>query len=139
MSARLFDGYLSALDPQHLHFLQSDLNEFSAYRTNLNRLTIRRTGVADTRPAYEIFYRYMDRLKEHVDYVDELLKTEKFDFTADDRAYAESPRIAVSQESRRSQRHLAPAVALRIFDGENQPRVEDECSADVPRSPILTD
>ena len=85
MSAKLFDGYLSALDPQHLHFLQSDLDEFSLYRTNLSRLTLQRTEVANTRPAYEIFYRYMDRLKEHVDYVDQLLKTEKFDFTANDR------------------------------------------------------
>jgi carboxyl-terminal processing protease len=85
MSARLFDAYLSSLDPQHLHFLQSDLNEFAAYRTNLDRLTLKRSGVADTRPAYEIFYRYMDRLRGHVAYVDEMLKTEKFDFTADER------------------------------------------------------
>ncbi len=84
MSAKLFDGYLSALDQQHLHFLQSDLDEFAPYRTNLSRLT-KRTSGADTRPAYEIFYRYMDRLKQHVDYVDQLLKTEKFDFTANDR------------------------------------------------------
>lgn len=85
MSARLFDSYLSSLDPQHLHFLQSDLNEFAAYRTNLDRLTLKRSGEADTRPAYEIFYRYMDRLRTHVAYVDELLKTEKFDFAADER------------------------------------------------------
>jgi carboxyl-terminal processing protease len=86
ISARVFDAYLSSLDPQHLHFLQSDLTEFAGYRTNLNRFTMRRTGVADTQPAYEIFYRYMERLKQHVAYVDELLKTEKFDFTADDKA-----------------------------------------------------
>ncbi|HWD93589.1 MAG TPA: carboxy terminal-processing peptidase [Verrucomicrobiae bacterium] len=85
ISARLFDSYLTSLDPQHLHFLQSDVAEFSAYRTNLNRMTLRRSGLADTRPAYEIFYRYMDRLRQHVAYVDELLKTEKFDFNADDR------------------------------------------------------
>jgi carboxyl-terminal processing protease len=85
ISTRLFDSYLTSLDPQHLHFLQSDVTEFSAYRTNLDRMTIKRSGVADTTPAYEIFYRYMDRLREHVAYVDELLKTEKFDFTTDER------------------------------------------------------
>jgi carboxyl-terminal processing protease len=85
MSAKLFDGYLSALDPQHLHFLQSDLDEFAGYRTNLDRLMLKRSMVADTRPAYVIFSRYIDRLKEHVNYVDQLLKTEKFDFTANDR------------------------------------------------------
>jgi len=85
ISARLFDSYLTSLDPQHMHFLQSDLNEFSGYRTNLDRLTLNRRGVSDTRPAYEIFYRYLDRLRQHVAYVDQLLKTEKFDFTTDDR------------------------------------------------------
>jgi len=85
MSARLFDSYLTSLDPQHLHFLQSDLTEFAAYRTNLDRLTLKRSGIADTRPAYELFYRYTDRLRAHVAYVDELLKTEKFDFATDDR------------------------------------------------------
>jgi len=85
ISARVFDAYLNALDPQHLHFLQSDLNEFAGYRTNLARMTMQETGVADTRPAYEIFYRYMDRLRQHAAYVDELLKTEKFNFTANDR------------------------------------------------------
>ena len=85
MSARLFDSYLTSLDPQHLHFLQSDITEFGAYRTNLDRMTLKRSGVADTQPAYEIFYRYMERLRAHVAYVDELLKTEKFDFTTDER------------------------------------------------------
>jgi carboxyl-terminal processing protease len=85
ISTRLFDSYLTSLDPQHLHFLQSDLAEFAGYRTNLDRMTMRRSEVADTRPAYEIFYRYMDRLRQHVAYVDELLKTEKFDFTSNDR------------------------------------------------------
>jgi len=84
MSAKMFDGYLSALDPQHLHFLQSDLNEFAIYRTNLPPLMRRNTG-ADTRPAYQIFERYLERLKDHVDYVDQLLKTEKFEFTSNDR------------------------------------------------------
>lgn len=84
MSARLFDGYLGALDPQHLHFLQSDVNEFSAYRTNLSVLMTKKTG-ADTRPAYVMFERYMERLKAHVDYVDQELKNEKFDFTTNDR------------------------------------------------------
>lgn len=85
ISEKLFDSYLSSLDPQHLHFLQSDLNEFSAYRTNLSRMTMKRSGVADTRPAYEIFDRYRERLQEHVAFVDEALKTEKFDFTSNDR------------------------------------------------------
>ena len=79
ISTRVFDSYLSALDSQHLYFLQSDLNEFAGYRTNLGRLTTAgKPEEADTRPAYEIFYRYVDRLRQRIAYVDELLKTEKF-------------------------------------------------------------
>ena len=85
MSARVFDAYLTSLDSQHMHFLQSDLADFSAFRTNLGKRTITLKRDADTTPAYTIFSRYMERLKQHVDYVDELLKTEKFDFTSDDR------------------------------------------------------
>lgn len=86
ISTRMFDAYLSSLDPQHVHFLQSDLADFATYRTNLGKITVNwKRGDADTRPAYEIFARYMERLKQHVDYVDELLKTEKFDFTPEDR------------------------------------------------------
>lgn len=85
ISARLFDAYLTSLDSQHLHFLQSDLADFDKYRTNLARLTINWHHDADTRPAYEIFSRFKERFREHVAYVDELLKTEKFDFTSNDR------------------------------------------------------
>lgn len=86
ISSRMFDAYLSSLDPQHMHFLQSDLAEFSAYRTNLGPMTDNwRRKNADTTPAYQIFARYMQRLKQHVEYVDELLKTEKFDFASEDR------------------------------------------------------
>ncbi len=85
ISERLFDSYLTSLDSQHVHFLQSDVDEFSAYRTNLNLMTIRKSNLADTHPAYEIYHRYIDRLRQHVAYVDELLKTEKFDFTSNDR------------------------------------------------------
>src|SRR5580698_1589887 len=38
LSGRFFDMYINTLDPQHIHFLQSDLAEFERYRTNLSRL-----------------------------------------------------------------------------------------------------
>lgn len=84
MSERFFDRYLETFDPQHLHFLQSDIAEFSHYRTNLDRLTLRRHG-ADTRPACEIFNRFVKRLQQRVAYADELLHHEHFTFNTDDR------------------------------------------------------
>ena len=39
MSSRFLDRYIEALDPQHLHFLQTDLDDFEEYRQELGDLT----------------------------------------------------------------------------------------------------
>lgn len=82
VSSQFLDRYLETFDPQHVHFLQSDLAEFERYRTNLDRLTLQ---IHDTRPACEIFNRYVERLEQHVAYIDELLKHDKFTFETDER------------------------------------------------------
>ncbi len=81
VSSKLLDRYLEALDPQHLHFLQSDLDEFERYRTTLDDLT----RSSDAKPACQIFNRFMERLQQRVAYADELLKTEHFQFDTDER------------------------------------------------------
>jgi carboxyl-terminal processing protease len=80
ISKKFFDGYFEELDPQRLHFLQSDIAEFAHYRTNLDMLTINDGGSADLIPAYEIYQRFLERLQERVVYVDDLLKHDKFQF-----------------------------------------------------------
>jgi carboxyl-terminal processing protease len=82
MSGRMLKRYLDTLDPQHIHFLQSDLEKFDLYRDRLDNLTLQR---GDTWPAYEIFIVFRERLKQRTDYADELLKTATFDFTKDER------------------------------------------------------
>ena len=82
VSSRFLDRYLNTLDPQHIHFLQSDLDEFEKYRTNLDRLTLRET---DTTPAYVIYNRYLQRLEQRAAYAHEILTTDPFDFTSQDR------------------------------------------------------
>ena len=84
LSSEFLDRYLDAMDPSHVNFLQSDLAQFEAYRTNLDNLTLRRGG-ADTAPAYEIFSRFLERLDPQVNYVMNLLTNEKFEFNSDDR------------------------------------------------------
>ena len=84
ISKKFFDGYLEALDSQHLYFLQSDIADFARYRTNLNMLTIDYHGASDLTPAREIFQRFLERLKQRVDYVDPLLKRDKFQFYTHD-------------------------------------------------------
>jgi carboxyl-terminal processing protease len=86
VSTNFFDRYVEAFDPQHLHFLQSDLAEFETYRTNLNHLTLPERGTPpDTRPACDIFNRFVERLQQRVAYADELLHKETFNFDTDER------------------------------------------------------
>jgi carboxyl-terminal processing protease len=85
LSGEFMDRYLDTLDPQHLHFTQEDLNQFDKYRTNLDRLTLRPEGVGDPTPAYAVFNRFMQRLIERTTYAEALLKTDKFDFSGDER------------------------------------------------------
>ena len=84
-SEQFYYRYLETLDPQRMHFTEGDLAAFDTYRTNLDDLTLNRRGVADTTPAYRIFDRFLERLEQHVNYVEELLKNEKFEFNTDER------------------------------------------------------
>jgi carboxyl-terminal processing protease len=85
LAEKFFDRYLEDLDPQRLHFTQADLAEFQRYRTNLDQLTVTETGLSDPRPAFEVYNRFLQRLQQRVDFVDQALKTEKFTFNADER------------------------------------------------------
>ncbi|MHC1766592.1 MAG: carboxy terminal-processing peptidase [Verrucomicrobiia bacterium] len=83
VSGKFLDRYIEVLDNLHLHFLQSDLDESDAkYRTRLDDLIYSK---GDTKPAREIFEVFLKRLEQRVNYVAELLQTETFEFTGDDR------------------------------------------------------
>ncbi|MBI3852646.1 MAG: carboxy terminal-processing peptidase [Verrucomicrobia bacterium] len=81
VSSKFLDRYLNSLDPQHIHFLQSDLAEFELYRTKLDDMTKR----GETSPAYHIAARFIQRLEQRVAYADALLKTEKLEFNGNER------------------------------------------------------
>src|SRR5262245_61550485 len=51
MSSRFLDRYIEALDPQHLHFIQSDLDDFEEYRKELGDLTVNNRHSSDLTPA----------------------------------------------------------------------------------------
>lgn len=80
VSERFFERYIESLDPQRMYFTQSDYEQFSAYRQQLDDLTIRR---GDTRPAYEIFNRYLQHIDQQYALVQGVMKTEKFNFDTD--------------------------------------------------------
>lgn len=84
ISEKFYDAYLDAYDPQHLYFLQSDIDDFAHYRTNLDVLTLGSHEEADVRPAFKIFSRFMERLQQRAAYADALLKQDNFKFNTNE-------------------------------------------------------
>jgi carboxyl-terminal processing protease len=82
IAGRFLDRYLETLDYSHVYFLQSDINEFNSYRTNLQVLTMQDH---DMSPCWVVFSRFMERAKQRVGYATNLLATMKFDFNGHDR------------------------------------------------------
>lgn len=75
-----FTNYLNALDYNRVFFLQPDVDEFAAkYATRLDDATLN----SDADPAYVIYARFTQRVKERQAYVEELLKQE-FTFATDE-------------------------------------------------------
>ncbi len=99
LAGKFLDGYLDALDGRRSLFVQSDVDEFAAFRPTLARVT--REG--DTSAAHAIWRRYLQRLRERTAYLTEQLKTANFDFTGHDiysfdREHAQRPRdLAAAQ------------------------------------------
>ena len=72
MSEVIYQRYLESLDGQKSYFLQSDINDFNAYRFLFDDMI--RTGDID--PAYLIFARFQQRNRERIGYAISLLNTE---------------------------------------------------------------
>jgi carboxyl-terminal processing protease len=82
LAGKFLDRYLDTLDSQRMVFLQSDVDEFARFKPTLAQAT---RGDGDSSPARVIFQRYLERLDQRAAYVAELLRTEHFDFTANER------------------------------------------------------
>ncbi len=81
VAGRFLDRYVEMLDGNHLDFLQTDMEEFSPWRTNLADLVLKN---GDTTPAHAILKRYQERLEQRNDHVQDLLKNTKFEFNGND-------------------------------------------------------
>ena len=85
MSQRWLKNYFLALDYNHLFFLQGDIDEFTAkYGNYLGDLLMHSDNEdAAVSPAFEIFQRYLLRVKENVALAEKLVH-DKYDFTKDE-------------------------------------------------------
>jgi carboxyl-terminal processing protease len=81
LAGNVLDRYLDALDATRSLFLQSDVDEFAAYRATLAQVT---RGAGDTSAARAVFARYLARLSQQTAYDSYVLRTAKFDFTGHD-------------------------------------------------------
>lgn len=93
-SQRVFDQYLSVLDPNRMYFTAADIESLSEYAPHMADAV----RSADLEPAYDIFNRYVERSNERIGHAIGLLE-DGFDFTVEedyrfdrsDDPWAESP------------------------------------------------
>ncbi len=79
MSSRAFDMFIKNLDPTKSYFLQSDIDEFSKWKTELDDQMLKGEFLA----AFEVFDRFLQRVDERTDLAVELID-ENHDFTIDE-------------------------------------------------------
>ncbi|HEY0061684.1 MAG TPA: carboxy terminal-processing peptidase [Telluria sp.] len=80
MSEKIFDRYFKSLDGDKLCFLQSDIDQFAAYRTKFDDM-IRAGNLA---VPFQIYGVYQKRFSDRIAYARELVK-QKQDFSVDER------------------------------------------------------
>ncbi len=79
LSAKVFDQYLKALDPEKVYFLQADIDRLAVDRTLLDDAML----TEDLRAPFEIFNLYEHRVAERLAYARSLLH-KGFDFERDE-------------------------------------------------------
>ncbi len=62
LSSKVFDRYLSDIDPSHMYFLVSDIKEFEPFRYRLDDGLLK----GDLTPAFTIFNRYDERIAQRL-------------------------------------------------------------------------
>lgn len=81
MSSRIFDTYLTALDPRKDYFLASDIAEFEPLRYRIDDLVKK----GELNAVFRIFNRYRQRLAERIEFMLNTIdaKLDQFDFKED--------------------------------------------------------
>ncbi|MEZ6055222.1 MAG: carboxy terminal-processing peptidase [Planctomycetaceae bacterium] len=87
-SAAFLDTYLKDLDPLHLYFLQSDIDEFNKHRTTLDDELAR----GDVEFGYMVHARYVEKVLAQCDLADKLIDMEH-DFTIEETKEADYSKL----------------------------------------------
>ncbi|MCA9174126.1 MAG: hypothetical protein KDB14_06520, partial [Planctomycetales bacterium] len=98
ISERALQQYLDRFDEMRRYFTQQDIDEFNAFRHEIDDLL----KAKDVQLPYTIYRRFLQRLQERVKLVDELLEG-KFDFDQDEEIVisAKAAKYAASEQETR--------------------------------------
>jgi carboxyl-terminal processing protease len=88
-SSKAFDNYVEHLDPGKVYLLQSDVNDFESFRQGIDDAVMG----GSIQPAFEMYNRYQQRLKERIEFAIETLKND-FDYTGDETYIANREKAA---------------------------------------------
>ena len=107
-------NYFDALDFNHMVFLQTDVDEFTAkYGKTLENQTKARSAA----PAYEIFERYLKRLDGCVARVGTLVK-DQHDFTKEEKFIAQRNKLPWPKDEQESQELWRQRVKFELLNGK---------------------
>jgi carboxyl-terminal processing protease len=130
MSQRWLKNYFLALDPTHLFFLQSDIDEFTTkYGAGLGQLLIHGDNdQAIVQPAFDIFNRYLKRVDENVRYAESLVH-DNYDFTKDESYTVRTNKSAWFKDAAESQATWRAQVKSDLLSGLLDKKKPDETVA----------
>jgi carboxyl-terminal processing protease len=77
IAGRWFDMFLTALDPMKMYFMQSDIDDFTRRKNELDDLV--RRGNVDF--AYDVYHRFISRIDQRLPQIEKLIQS-PLDFTA---------------------------------------------------------
>ncbi len=72
LSSELYSNYIKHLDPLHLYFIESDINEFEKFKFALDDDLI----MGNAQAGFVIYNKYQQRLEERINFTFDILKTE---------------------------------------------------------------
>lgn len=120
-SSRAFDNFLKTLDPMKLYYLQSDIDEFSTFRTSIDDMV--RSG--DINLAYTMFRRFLERVDQRLADVDQIL-TEDFDFTVDEVIITEPKETVYAKDAAEAKERWRRQIkySLLVLEEDGKTRAE---------------
>jgi len=72
LSSELYSNYIKHLDPLHLYFIESDINEFEKFKFALDDDLM----MGNAQAGFVIYNKYQQRLEERINFTFDILKTE---------------------------------------------------------------